>query len=110
MKQIAVLAEISDKVPTVAETTLIGIAIACLAGAAAASRRWELAVVTILVLLACNAGLAFELRDPGFADALWSELGASYVYGQFAAINGPSIVVVTAVVVRRWHRTRTVTR
>jgi hypothetical protein len=102
MGSIAILAEIADKMPTLTETVAVSTVVACLASGAARIRWWAFAVVTFPILAIYDLGLVSDLCDPTFAPALWREMGAEYVYGQFLAVNGPIVLAAAALVARHF--------
>lgn len=85
------LAEISDKVPTVAGTTVVACIIALIAFGFGLIRRWLVLLPMPLFML---YDLAFweELHEPGFGQLIFDELGRTWVVGQFLGWNLPLVI------------------
>lgn len=99
------LAEISDKMPTVTETTVVACVIALVALGLGLLRRW-LVLVPAPLFIAYDLAQLGELREPGFGQCILNELGWRYVIGCFAGWNLPFLVAIGVVVLRprRFHR------
>lgn len=91
-----VLAEISDKMPTVLSTLLVSIIITAVA-LGLARFRWWLALLALPVFGFWNWIHYIDLQEPGFGPLIWSEMGAGYVAGQFLSINTPAVAGVLIV-------------
>lgn len=90
------LAEISDKMPTVTGTTVVACVIAIIAFALGLKRRW-LALLPAPVIAFYDWALWSELREPGFGQLIISELGWTYVIACLAGWNLPFLVAGTIV-------------
>lgn len=84
------LAEISDKTPSVPFTLAISAAIVVLA-ICVARGSWWFVLLAFPLLAFWNWVTYAELQESHFGAQIWAEMGPSYVYGQFAAINLPPI-------------------
>jgi uncharacterized membrane protein YbhN (UPF0104 family) len=97
------LAEISDKMPTVLSTVLVSTVVTAIA-LGLAGLRWWLALLALPVFSFWNWALYVELREPSIGPQIWKEMGAGYVVGQFISINTP--VAIGALIVTRLRRTQ----
>lgn len=100
-----ILAEIADKMPTVAEVWVLFGGLGLVLGGVTFFRR-SAAFVTIPVAAVIGAFSAYVtyheayLEDP-FRDAVWRELGATWVVSCFASAAVPFVAVVSVAVLSR---------
>lgn len=85
------LAEISDKMPTVAGTTIVACIVALIALGLGLVRRW-LVLLPIPLFVLYDLGLWEELHEPGFGQLIFDELGRAWVVGQFLGWNLPFVI------------------
>jgi hypothetical protein len=100
-----VLAEISDKMPTITGTTLVACLIACAGFGLSRLRRW-LVLAPAPVFLLYDLALLAELQEPSFGPLIIAELGWDYVLGCLLGWNLPFVVAVAVVVMlpRRYRK------
>lgn len=92
------LAEISDKMPSIAQIGVIGLAVGLVSlGLGLYRRRLIFAPLPLLILLAHV--MANEIGDAQFGAAVISELGESYIVGSWVALVGPYVISKTAFLV-----------
>jgi hypothetical protein len=98
------LAEISDKMPTVTGTTVAACLIAGVAIGLGLIRRW-LVLLPLPIVVLYNLSMWAELHEPGFGGAIIRELGWSYVLGCFVGWNLPFPLAMGIVALRprRYH-------
>lgn len=89
------LAEISDKMPTVAGTTVVACIIALMAVGFGLFRRWAVLLPMPLIVL-YDLALWEELHEPGFGQLIFDELGRTWVVGQFLGWNLPFVIACAA--------------
>jgi hypothetical protein len=106
----AILAEVGDKVPSVAATITLSIALsAFLLGLG--QLRWWLGVVAGAPLLAFwNLSIYWDATETTVAPLLAAELGEHYVLGQLVAANVPVILAITVAAVYQRRRQLAKTR
>ena len=98
------LAEISDKMPTVTGTTVTAGIIALLAFGLSRLRRWLVLVPAPLFAL-YSLAMWEELHEPGFGNMVLDELGLGYVVGCFLGWNIPyAIALVVVMLLPRRYR------
>src|SRR5438093_11529553 len=97
-----ILAEVSDKVPTLGGIRIVTavISAACLF-ASAWRRRAALAALPIIALRACI--ITSEVRDPCVGPAIFSELGRGYVTQAYIAAVAPLVFMAIGFLRRRAH-------
>ncbi len=94
---VLLLAEIWDKMPTVAGTTVVACLIAAVSIGLGLIRRW-LVLLPLPVIAFYDWALCRELLEPGFGKLVVDELGWGWVVGQFVGWNLPYAVGVVACV------------
>ncbi|MHC4562923.1 MAG: hypothetical protein ACYS8X_09145 [Planctomycetota bacterium] len=99
------LAAISDKVPTVSDTLMFGVALGGAALLLGWFRSWLGVLPAIVAGLYDYIGLA-ELQDPMIGSMVMEELGWPYVIRFFAALNGPLLVAWSVLIMRSIHKRR----
>jgi hypothetical protein len=85
------LAEIGDKMPTVAGTMVVACIIALMAFGFGLIRRW-LVLLPMPLLVFYDLSLWGELQEPGFGQLIFDELGRTWVVGQFLGWNLPFVI------------------
>jgi hypothetical protein len=101
---LSALAEISDKMPTFAGTTVAGCVIGLLALVLGLLRPW-LCLLPLPLVLFCDWALWAEIQEPVFGELVIRELGREWIAGQFVGWNLPYVIAVTAtlgIVRKRW--------
>jgi len=101
---VLLLAEISDKMPTVAGTTVVTCLITAVSLGLGLIRRW-LVLLSLPVIAFYDSALCKELLEPGFGQLIITELGWRYVIGCFAGWNLPFLIAF-GIVSLRPHRCR----
>lgn len=94
------LAEIADKMPTLAQVLVFSALGACVTGCVA---RLHKVLIVLPGAVAAFLNIAFmqEFRAPGFCQAVVSELGYGYVVGTFVGIDVPFLIVLL-LLIRSW--------
>jgi len=95
MPGIVIIAEISDKVPSVGSAVMAGIAVACVFVLLLNLRR-SLARLALLPLLLVNFIYLAPLTDTVDGQSLGAIAGGSYLRMLVTAINGPLLLAVLA--------------
>lgn len=93
------LAEIGDKMPTVTCWMTAACIVALIALGFGLLRRW-LVLLPLPLIAFFDWGMWSELQEPGFGQAIISELGWEYVICCFAGWNLPFLAVVAIVMLR----------
>ncbi|MCL2640008.1 MAG: hypothetical protein FWD53_04105 [Phycisphaerales bacterium] len=96
-----ILAEISDKVPALAEVATIAIVIAIVAFLVGRIRTWLVLLPLPLVILG-NWGTMTELSDESFRRAVETELGMNYILFDLAIWNIPYIIALASILLLKW--------
>ncbi len=100
-----VLAEIGDKLPSVWLYAGVSFAVAGVAGALGACRRW-LVLLPLPFFLFVNWVEWTELFDGVLGSDIWDEMGRPYAAGVFAAWNLPYFASVGVVMLIHQRRRR----
>jgi hypothetical protein len=94
----AILAEIGDKVPSIAGTAMLSAVLATVALGLGSLRWWLGAAMGIAVLVLWNLSIYLDVTETTVAPLLAAELGAHYALGRFVAANLPLTIAVTLMV------------
>ena len=95
------LAEIGDKVPSLAVVAMVSVVIATVTFTIGRVRKW-LVLVPLPLMMICNCIAVNELLDRSLSAAIKAELGTKYIVLGFAFWNSPYILAsVCALLLRR---------
>jgi len=86
-----ILAEIADKVPSLAEIAAIAITVAIVAVLLGLIRKW-MVLLTLPVVVLGNWVAISELQDEWFGGAAVAEFGMDYIHFCFAVWNVPYVI------------------
>lgn len=101
------LAEISDKMPSILQMWLVAAILALPFVATAAIHRWA-ACVSLLFAFVLFGRLTYEAfheayLEPGFREAVWGDLGGLWVFHSIVAYVLPPILV-AAITLMKWRQ------
>src|SRR5215471_18136988 len=97
-----ILAEVSDKVPTIGGIWLFA-AVICMGSLIASAWRRRAALVALPLIALWAFMITSEVRDPYVGPAIVSELGRGYVTQAYIAAAVPVVFVVIGLLRRRTH-------